>query len=80
MSFIETDRLLLRTWILPGDVVDAQELFRDGDSQKFYIRGTLCEPDVAAYVARIAAKEERDGFGVWPAVEKATRELVGACG
>lgn len=80
MSFIETDRLLLRAWILPGDVADAQSILCNPQAQKFYLRGTLLDADVGAYVARIVAKEERDGFGVWPVMEKATRELVGACG
>jgi RimJ/RimL family protein N-acetyltransferase len=80
VSFIETDRLLLRTWILPGDISDAQDLFVCEDAQRYYVRGTLRHDDVAAYVARLIAKEERDGFGVWPVVEKESRSLVAACG
>lgn len=80
MSFIETERLLLRTWILPADVAEAQELFGAQDAQRFYIRGTLPPGQVGSYLANLAAKEERDGFGVWPVVEKASRQLVGASG
>ena len=80
MSFIETEHLLLRTWILPGDLQDAKELFTDEEAQRFYIRGTLRDSDVAAYLARIVDKEERDGFGVWPVIEKSSHELIGASG
>ena len=80
MSFIETEHLLLRTWMLPADLHDAKELFTDEDAERFYIRGTLRDSDVAGYVQRIIDKEERDGFGVWPAIEKSSRELVGASG
>ena len=80
MSFIETERLLLRTWMLPGDLNDAVELFTNDASQRWYIRGSLDADGVAPYVRALQAKEEREGFGVWPAVEKSTRELVGASG
>ena len=66
--------------MLPGDLEDAKELFTDEDAQRFYIRGVLCEPDVGSYVRRLIDKEEREGFGVWPAIEKSSRELIGAAG
>lgn len=80
MSFIETEHLLLRTWMLPADLEAATELFTDEDAQRYYVRGDLRDDEVAAYVTRLVDKEERDGFGVWPAIEKSSRELVGACG
>lgn len=80
MSFIETQRLLLRTWMLPGDLQDAKELFTDEDAQRFYIRGTLQNSEVRDYVQRLIDKEEREGFGVWPVVEISSHELVGAAG
>ncbi len=80
MSFIETDRLLLRTWMLPSDLHDAIEVFTDKESQHFYIRGLLEPGGVDAYVRRLVEKDEREGFGVWPVIEKASHSLVGAAG
>ena len=80
MSFIETERLLLRTWILPADAAEAQTLFGSADAQRLYIRGSLPPEGVESYVSQLAAHEERDGFGVWPVVEKSSRRLIGACG
>ncbi len=80
MSFIETHRLLMRTWILPGDLEAASGLFTDADAQRFYLRRTIADKEISSYVERIAADEEREGFGVWPAIEKQSRKLVGACG
>lgn len=80
MSFIETERLLLRTWMLPSDLDDAVELFTDEDAQRFYIRGSLKPENVSAYVQRLVEKDEREGFGVWPVIEKESHSLVGAAG
>lgn len=66
--------------MLPADLEDAAELFTDEDAQRFYIRGSLQTGAVAEYVQRLAEKEEREGFGVWPAIEKTSRRLVGASG
>ena len=70
----------MRTWILPADEPDAREIFCDTDAQRLYVRGALHESGVSGYIANLVANEERDGFGVWPVVDKATREVVGACG
>jgi ribosomal-protein-alanine N-acetyltransferase len=80
VSYIETERLIVRTWLLPADLPAAQALFSDPDVQRWYIRGTLDPAGVPAYVRALAASEERDGFGIWPVVEKSAREVIGACG
>ncbi|MDP9024820.1 MAG: GNAT family N-acetyltransferase [Candidatus Eremiobacteraeota bacterium] len=71
---------MTRAWILPGDAAGAQAIYCNEDAQRYYVRGTLNEADVPSYLARLVATEEQAGFGVWPVIEKSSRELVGACG
>ncbi|HEY5340067.1 MAG TPA: GNAT family N-acetyltransferase [Candidatus Aquilonibacter sp.] len=80
MSYIETPRLIVRTWLFPADLTAAQALFTDPDVQRWYVRNALTPQDVGAYVRALAGSEERDGFGIWPVVAKESREVVGACG
>jgi len=80
MSYIEADRLILRTWMLPGDLPAAQALFTDPDVQRWYVRAPIDAQGVASYVRDLATSDDRDGFGIWPVVEKESREVVGACG
>ncbi len=80
MSFIETERLLLRTWLLPADLSDAIDIFTNESARSYYIRGDLARNDVERYIRGLMEKQERDGFGVWPAIEKSSRTVIGACG
>lgn len=80
MSYIETPRLLLRTWIVPGDVDDAAEIFTDSEVLRYAQDRLVAREAVPALLERFLHAEERDGFSLWPVVLKATREVVGDCG
>lgn len=80
MSFIETERLLIRKWQLPRDLNDAFAMYGDPQTMHF-IPGGACSPDqVHAYLERKIAHDERDGFGIWPVVHKTDQRVIGECG
>jgi RimJ/RimL family protein N-acetyltransferase len=81
MSFIETDRLLLRTWMVPGDVEDARAIFSDAEVMRFIPRAPVPPDEIAAYLDRLNAITEHDpGLGLWPIVDKESGKVVGDCG
>ncbi|MDE2482446.1 MAG: GNAT family N-acetyltransferase [bacterium] len=80
MAFIETERLLLRTW-MPSDAAAWLAIAAQPDVAR-YLPG-VAEPtrsDVEAWLARQMEEEEREGFSCWPVVRKADGALVGRCG
>lgn len=81
MSFIETQRLLLRAWMVPADVDDAFGIFGDPEVMRFIPRGVVPHDEMAAFLERLESVAEREpGLGLWPVVEKESRAVVGACG
>jgi RimJ/RimL family protein N-acetyltransferase len=80
LSFIETPRLLLRTWMLPGDAADAAEIFRDPRVMRYIPVGPVDAASAVRIVERMIERDERDGFGVWPVVSKQTSRVVGESG
>ncbi len=67
MSYIETARLLLRTW-LPADIAPLAAIYGD------------TEEATRAAVERMSRDYERDGMSLWPVVLKTSGTLIGACG
>src|SRR5579883_1748793 len=80
MSHIETERLILRTWMLPRDLDDAAELYGDPDTMNHTHSGAVDRVTAERIVTNFIDLDERQGFCPWPIVVKETRELVGACG
>lgn len=80
MSFIETERLLIRKWQLPRDVEDAFAIYGDPQTMHFIPGGAATRDRVQAYIERKIAHDERDGFGIWPVVHKAENRVIGECG
>ena len=81
MSFIETDRLFLRAWMVPGDVERAAAIYGDEEVMRFLPRAAVRREEIPAFLERFESIGERDpGLGLWPVVEKASRSVVGTCG
>lgn len=80
MSFIETERLLIRKWQLPRDLDDACALFGDPQTMRFIPCGALDRDQTRRLVERYMEMDERQGFGIWPVVHKADHRVIGECG
>lgn len=80
MSFIETERLLIRKWQLPRDLDDAFAIYGDSETMHYIPGGAQSRDQVQAYIERKIAHDERDGFGIWPVVHKADHRVIGECG
>ncbi len=82
MSFIETPRLLIRTW-MASDAAALEAIYGDGETMRYIGRGYpqgLPPETTRAALAAMIARYESDGIGVWPVVLKESGELIGACG
>src|SRR5215469_2808465 len=80
MAFIETERLILRTWMHS----DAQALFeisRDPEVNRFMpLAYDPTIDSISMWVDRSIEEQEREGFSVWPVVRKDSGALIGRCG
>ncbi len=79
MSFIETDRLALRTW-MPGDADAALAIYGDPEAMHFVPGGAIAPSAIPAWVEGLMHSSEGAGAGVWPAILKSERRIVGAFG
>jgi RimJ/RimL family protein N-acetyltransferase len=80
MTQIETTRLLLRPW-QPDDLAEFTRLLTDPVVTRYIVVSAPFSPeDVAELSARTLAQWERNGFGPWAAIEKATGRWVGRIG
>jgi RimJ/RimL family protein N-acetyltransferase len=77
MIALETERLQIRNWRLPEDEEDAQAIFCDPEVMRFIPAGTFAPDAIPRILTRMI---ERDGFGVWPVIEKASGRVIGECG
>jgi Acetyltransferase (GNAT) domain len=77
---VETARLLLRPW-QPGDLTEFTRLLTDPVVTRYIVVSTpFSSEDVAELSARTLEQWERNGFGPWAAIEKATGRWVGRVG
>lgn len=75
----ETERLVLRTWE-SNDALDAFGIWGDPDVMR-HVGVPLADLDSAhRTLERAAEAQERYGVSLWAVVEKASGEVVGACG
>lgn len=80
MSFIETERLLIRKWQLPRDLDDAVAIYGDASTMHFIPCGVLSPEQTQRLVRRFIERDEELGYGIWPVVHKAEQRVIGECG
>ncbi len=79
MSFIETDRLILRTW-MHSDLDAVAALISDAEVMR-YVTGTVHARDAeAAWIDRAIDEQDREGFSMWPVVRRSDGRVIGRCG
>ena len=78
MTILETDRLRLRplTW---EDLEDLCEILQDRETMYAY-EHAFSDREVEEWLKRQLTRYERDGFGLWAAVDKESGEMVGQIG
>lgn len=79
MSYIETDRLIVRTW-MQNDAPALADIYGDPDTMKYILSGTKTLEQTRALVVQMIEAQERDGCSMWPVVLKGNSELIGSCG
>ena len=80
MSFIETERLLIRAW-KPSDANAAERIFADPEVMRFIgVGGPWTSDQSRSAIAAMSDRYEREGLGIWPVVLKEDGTLIGECG
>lgn len=79
MSILETERLLLRTW-MDDDAEPAARIYGDVEVMQFIPVGVMGVEKIAPMLRRWNDEHERESFGLWAAVEKSTGAIVGESG
>ena len=79
MSYIETERLIVRTW-MSGDAPALAAIYGDPETMKYILSGTKTLEQTRALIVQMGEAQERDGCSMWPVVLKESSELIGSCG
>ncbi len=80
MAFIETERLILRTW-MPSDAPALLALSSDPEVTRFLPMSSAPSLEgISAWIERQMDEQEREGFSVWPVIRKDDGRLIGRCG
>jgi len=79
MSYIETERLIVRTW-MPNDASALAAIYGDPDTMKYILSGAKTLEQTRVAIAQMIEAQERDGCSMWPVVLKENSELIGSCG
>lgn len=79
MSYIETERLIIRTW-MPADVASLAAIYGDAETMQYILSGTKTLEQTREAIAKMVEAHERDGCSMWPVVLKENSELIGSCG
>jgi ribosomal-protein-alanine N-acetyltransferase len=80
MIALATERLEIRDWRLSDDEEDARAIFCDPEVMRFIPAGTFAPDAIPRILGRMIERDERNGFTVWPVVEKASGRVIGECG
>lgn len=80
MSFIETERLLIRKWDAQRDIEDAVAIYGDPETMRFIPCGALDREQTLRLIVRLGQLDEEHGFGIWPVVHKRDQRVIGECG
>ena len=78
MNYIETDRLILRSW-KPGDLPLFAEMNKDERVMR-YFPATLTFQQTKSFYNRIQSEFERKGWGLYALEIKSTGEFIGYVG
>ncbi len=80
MAFIETERLILRTW-MPSDAAAVLEIFSDPEATRLLpLSRQPTVESVRAWIDRQMEEQESEGFSLWPVIRKQDSRLIGWCG
>jgi RimJ/RimL family protein N-acetyltransferase len=80
MAFIETERLILRTW-MTSDAPALLEASSDPQVTRFLpMSSPPTLESMSAWIERQMDEQEREGFSVWPVIRKEDGRLIGRCG
>lgn len=80
MAFIETERLILRTW-MPSDAPRVLEISSDPEVARYLpMTSAPTLASVSEWIERQMDEQEREHFSVWPVVRKEDGRLIGRCG
>lgn len=74
----ETTRLILRE-MQPDDSAEILAIFADDYARRFYPEMTT-EAAAIEWIDRNRDRYQRDGFGLWAIIDKASGALIGDCG
>ena len=80
MNVLETERTVLRTWAPDEDAAAAVRIYGDADVMHYIPAGVMDVEQIARLLQRFNEEFERESFGLWAVVEKATGTIVGECG
>jgi len=79
MSYLETERLILRTW-MPNDASAWFPIITKEDVNRYLAGPYRNADDVRAWIDRQIEEQDREGFSRWPVVRKSDGALIGRCG
>jgi RimJ/RimL family protein N-acetyltransferase len=79
LSFIETERLLLRTW-MHSDLEALIALETDSEVMRFRPGGVRDRAGAVAFLDRLIEEQDREGFSAWPVVRRSDGRVIGRCG
>jgi [ribosomal protein S5]-alanine N-acetyltransferase len=80
VSFIETERLIIRTW-MPRDAEQVEKMFADPDVMRYIGTGGPWKPELTRELIGVMIERyERSGIGVWPVLLKSESRVIGECG
>ena len=80
MVILETERLILRR-LVPGDLEDLYELYRDPEMRRYYPEGTLTLEETREELEWFLDGHPRHPeLGLWATIYKETGQFVGRCG
>ncbi len=80
MSFIETERLIVRKWDPVRDLDDTFAIYGDAQTMRFIPCGVLSREQTERLILRLIDLDDNNGFGIWPVVLKSERRVIGICG
>jgi RimJ/RimL family protein N-acetyltransferase len=80
VSYIETERLFLRTW-MPQDEPALAAIYADPETMRYIGSGApRSREETHASFRQMIEADERDGCSMWPVLLKESSSLIGTCG
>jgi [ribosomal protein S5]-alanine N-acetyltransferase len=80
VSYIETERLIVRTW-MPEDLPALAAIYGEPATMRYIGTGAARTlEETRASLHQMIEADERDGCTTWPVVLKSSGQLVGTCG